>query len=105
MSIKSQLHSSRDFLMAGMRATTRVSAPNPQAAKLLGACLDLVENLARRPADVTAEDVETTLGVLHQAAAELDDETSASSAVVASIRNAIGRLQTVRAEITEKTEK
>jgi hypothetical protein len=102
MSIKSQIHSSRDFLMAGMRAAVRGPAPNVQAQKLLRACLDLVEQLARQPDIVAVTDVETTLGVLHQAAAELDDETAATSAVVASIQNAIGRLQTVRAEITVK---
>jgi hypothetical protein len=45
-------------------------------------------------------DVETTLGVLRQAAAELDDETMATSAVAASIQHAIGRLQTLRSELT-----
>jgi hypothetical protein len=102
MSIKSQIHSSRDFLMAGMRAAARGPMPNAQAEKLLVACLDLVEQLARQPQMVTVTDVETTLGVLHQAAAEMDDETAATSAVVASIRNAIGRLQTLRTEITVK---
>ena len=101
MSIKSQLVSSREFLMAGIRSAARVSTPNPEAAKLLGACLDLVEQLARSPDLVTRADVEKTLGVLHQAVAELDDDTAASSAVVASIRNAIGRLQSLRTEVTD----
>ena len=88
--------------MAGMRAAGRGPTPNAQAEKLLRACLDLVEQLARQPEMVTMTDIETTLGVLHQAAAELDDETATTSAVVASIQNAIGRLQTLRTEITVK---
>jgi hypothetical protein len=102
VSIKSQIHSSRDVLMAGMRAAIRGPAPNVHAEELLRACLDLVEQLARQPEIVTVTEVETTLGVLQQAAAELDDGTVACRAVVASIQNAIGRLQTLRAEITMK---
>ncbi len=85
--------------MAGMRKAVRGPTPNVDAQKLLRACLDLVEQLARQPEIVTVTDVETTLRVLHQAAAELDDGTAACSAVVASIQNAIGRLQILRAEI------
>jgi hypothetical protein len=46
-------------------------------------------------------DVEKTLAVLHQAATELDDETAATSAFVASIRNAAGRLQSLRSELVK----
>jgi hypothetical protein len=99
MSIKSQLHSSRDFLMVGMRKAARGPAPNAQTEKLLGACVDLVDQLARQPDLVTVPDLEKTLGVLHQAASELDDGTSATSAVVGSIQQAIGRLQSLRAEL------
>ena len=88
--------------MAGMRAASRGATPNAQAGKVIRACLDLVERLAQQPDIVTATDVETTLGVLRQAAKELDDETAATSAVEASIQNAIGRLQTLRTEITVK---
>jgi hypothetical protein len=102
MSIKSQLTASRDFLMAGMRASARVSTQNPQAEKVIRACLDLVETLVRQPQEnVTVMDVETTLNVLHKAASELDDETAATSAVVASIQNAIGRLQALRTELSK----
>ena len=102
MSIKSQLNSSRDFLMAGMRASARVQSQNPQAEKVLRACMDLVETLVRQPPEnITVMDVETTLNVMHKAQAELDDETAASSAVVASIRNAMGRLQALRAELSK----
>ena len=88
--------------MAGMRAASRGPTPNAQAEKLLRACLDLVEQLARQPDIVTVSDVETTLSVFHQAAVELDDEAVASRAVVASIQHAIGRLQTLRTELTAK---
>src|SRR3954451_23583532 len=102
MSIKSTLNASRDFLMAGMRASARVSTQNPQAEKVLRACLDLVETLVRQPPEnITLMDVEKTLAVMHQAATELDDETAATSAFVASIRNAAGRLQTLRADLTK----
>jgi hypothetical protein len=101
MSIKSQLTASRDFLMAGMRASARVSTQNPQAEKVLRACLDMVETLVRQPENITLPDVEKTLAVLHQAATELDDETAATSAFVASIRNAAGRLQSLRSELAK----
>jgi len=102
MSVKSTLNASRDFLMAGMRASARVSTQNPQAEKVLRACLDLVETLVRQPPEnITLMDVEKTLAVMHQAATELDDETAATSAFVASIRNAAGRLQMLRADLTK----
>jgi hypothetical protein len=98
MSVKGQLNSCRDFLMAGMRASARGAKPNEQAGKLLRACLDLVEHLARQSESVTTAEVETTLGVLHNAAAELEQDESAS-AVLAALQNAIGRLQTLRTEM------
>ena len=98
MSVKGQLNSCRDFLMAGMRASARGAKPNEQAGKLLRACLDLVEHLSRQSESVTAAEVETTLGVLHNAAAELEQDESAS-AVLAALQNAIGRLQTLRTEM------
>jgi len=99
MSVKSQLGSTRDFLMVGLRASTRVSAQKPQAEKVFQACLDLVETLAQRPAEVAVTDVEMTLSVMHKAVTELDDDTAATRAVVSSMQNAIGRLQGVRAEL------
>ena len=102
MSIKGNLTASRDFLMAGMRASARVQTQNPQAEKVLRACLDLVETLVRQPPEnITMMDVEKTLNVLHAAASELDDETPATSAFVSSIRNAAGRLQTLRSELVK----
>jgi hypothetical protein len=88
--------------MAGMRASARVSTQNPQAEKVLRACLDLVETLVRQPPEnITLMDVEKTLAVMHQAVTELDDETAATSAFVASIRNAAGRLQTLRGDLSK----
>jgi hypothetical protein len=101
MSIKGQLNSTRDFLMAGMRASARGSTPNEQAGRLLRACLDLVEQLELASENITSGDVETTLKVMHTAASELEQDDSAS-AVLAALRNAIGRLQTLRTEIAAK---
>jgi hypothetical protein len=99
MSIKSQLNSTRDFLMVGIRASSRVSAQKPQAEKVLQACLDMVETLGRRPTEIDVTEIEMTLSVMHKAVTELDDETGATRAVVSSMQNAIGRLQGVRAEL------
>ena len=99
MSVKSQLSSTRDFLMVGIRATARASTPNAQAERVLQACLDMVENLAHRTTDIDVTQVEMTLSVMHKAVTELDDETAATRAVVSSMQNAIGRLQGVRAEL------
>src|SRR5258708_33594447 len=54
MSVKGQLTASRDFLMAGMRASARGAKPNEQAEKLGRACLDLAEHLVRQSENVTA---------------------------------------------------
>jgi len=99
MSVKSQLNSTRDFLMVGIRASSRVSTQNSQAEKVLQACLDLVETLGRRPEEIAVTEVEMTLSVMHKAVTELDDDTAATRAVVASMQNAIGRLQGLRAEL------
>jgi len=99
MSVKSQLNSTRDFLMVGIRATARASPPNAQAGRVLQACLEMVETLAHRPAGIDMTQVEMTLSVMHKAVTELNDETVATRAVVSSMQNAIGRLQGVRAEL------
>lgn len=99
MSVKSQLNSTRDFLMVGIRATARASTPNAQAGRVLQACLEMVETLAHRPAQIDMTQVEMTLSVMHKAVTELNDETVATRAVVSSMQNAIGRLQGVRAEL------
>jgi hypothetical protein len=99
MSIKGQLIACRDALMAGMRATSRVSPPNEKAEKLLRACLDLVEHLSGQSLAVTTAEVETTLGVLEQAYAELENEQGPATVA---LKNAIGRLRALRLEIDTK---
>src|SRR4051812_8172940 len=99
MSVKGQLIACRDALMAGMRATSRLSTPNDKAEKLLRACLDLVEPLAGQSLAVTAAEVETTLSVLENAYAELESEQAPATAA---LKNAIGRLRALRLEITAK---
>ena len=101
MTVKSQLTACRDSLMAGMRAATRGAAPDERAATLLRACLDLVEHMTGQAAEVTAAEVNTTLNVLGQALVDMErdaDPTAASTA----LRNAIGRMQALRSEISGK---
>ena len=86
--------------MAGMRAIGRGAAPNPKAESLLRACLDLVEHLVRQSLDVTIADVETTLGVLEQAYAEMEADAGAAHAATAALKNAIGKLRALRLELT-----
>ena len=100
MSIKSQLGSIRNFLMVGLRASARSS--NVQAEKVFQACLDLVETLARRPADIAVTEVDLTLSVMQKAVTELNDDNGVTKAVVSSMQNAIGRLQGLRAELAVK---
>jgi hypothetical protein len=102
MTVKGQLSACRDFLMAAIRASIRNALQNENAGKILQACLDLVEELVRKADRVTADEVMTVLDVLTRAAQELDDDTPASTAVVAAVRNAIGRMQTLRTEMAAK---
>jgi hypothetical protein len=75
---------------------------NPQAEKVLRACLDLVETLVRQPPEnITVSDLEKAVVVLHLAATELDDETAATRPFVASIRNAADRLENLRSELAK----
>jgi hypothetical protein len=101
MSVKGQLHACRDSLMAGMRAAARGAAPSAKAEALLRACLDLVEHLTRQSLDVTSTEVETTLGVLEQAYAEMETEVGGSHAATVSLKNAIGKMRALRLEITK----
>jgi hypothetical protein len=88
--------------MAGMRAAARGAAPSAKAESLLRACLDLVEHLVRQSLDVTTAEVETTLGVLDQAYAEMEAESGATHAATVALKNAIGRLRALRIEIGAK---
>ena len=69
---------------------------------LLRACLDLVEHMSRQSTEVTVSEVGTTLAVLEKAADELEAESVESNAVLIALRNAIGRLQSLRTEISTK---
>ena len=100
MSVKGQLHACRDSLMAGMRAAARGAQPNPKAESLLRACLDLVEHLSRQSLDVTTAEVETTLGVLEQAYAEMEADAGAAHAATAALKNAIGKMKALRIELS-----
>ena len=102
MSVKGQLSACRDFLMAAIRASARTTLRNENAGKILQACLDLVEELVRKADRVTTDEVATVLDVLTRAAQELDDDAPPSAAVVAALRNAIGRLQTLRTDMATR---
>ena len=88
--------------MAGMRAASRGTAPNPKAESLIRACLDLVEHLVRQSLDVTTAEVETTLGVMEQAYAEMDADVGTAHGATVALKNAIGRLKALRLELTER---
>lgn len=85
--------------MVGMRAVERSASPNAEAAKVVRACMDLVEQLVRQSENVKAGDVETTLNVLTRGAAELQADEASATAVLSALRNAIGRLQALRTEM------
>lgn len=101
MTVKGQLHACRDSLMAGMRAAAR-GTPNAKAEALLRACLDLVEHLVRQSLDVTTAEVETTLGVMEQAYAEMDTDVGTAHGATVALKNAIGRLKALRLELTAR---
>jgi hypothetical protein len=84
-----------------MRAAARGAAPDQRAAVLLRACLDLVEHLTGEAREVSVVEVNTTLNVLEQALNEMERDAEPNAASVA-LRNAIGRLQALRAEISAK---
>ena len=86
--------------MVGMRAASRGATPHAQGEQVIRACLDLVEQLVRQSENVKLPEVETTLSVLTRAAAELDADESSPTAVVSALRNAVGRLQSLKTEMT-----
>jgi hypothetical protein len=100
MSVKGQLTACRDFLMVGMRAAARGAVKHEQSEKNIRACLDLVEQLVRVSENVKAPEVETTLNVLNRAAAELAADETSPPSVVSALRNAVGRMQQLKAEMT-----
>ena len=87
--------------MVGMKASER--SQSESAKTLVRACLDHVELLVRQSENVKAAgDVEATLTLLNRAAAELQADEASSPAVVSSLRNAVGRLQALKAEMVAK---
>jgi hypothetical protein len=100
MSVKGQLTACRDFLMVGMRASGRGAVKHDLSEKNIRACLDLVEQLVRGSENVKAPEVETTLNVLNRAAAELQADETSPPSVVSALRNAIGRLQSLKTEMS-----
>jgi len=59
----------------------------------------MVEHLARQSLEVKAGEVDTTLGVLESAYAEMAGEAGATHAVSVALRNAIGRLRQLKVEM------
>jgi hypothetical protein len=86
--------------MVGMRAAARGAVKHEASEKNIRACLDLVEQLVRVSENVKAPEVETTLNVLNRAAAELAADESSPPSVVSALRNAVGRMQSLKAEMT-----
>jgi hypothetical protein len=56
----------------------------------------------RQSLDVTTAEVETTLGVLENAYAEMETEVGGTHAATVAIKNAIGKLRALRIELTAK---
>lgn len=102
MTVKGQLTACRDSLMAGMRAATRGPAPSERASTLLRACLDLVEHMARQAKEVSVGEVNTTLGVLDQAIRDLENDGLEAHASTTALRNAVGKMQALKAEMVVK---
>src|SRR5262249_52467358 len=100
MSVKSQLTATRDFLMVGMRAAARGAVRHEQSEKNIRACLDLVETLVRQSDTVKLPEVETTINVLTRGAAELAADEWSRISVVWALRNAVGRMQTLKTEMS-----
>ena len=97
MSVKGQLRACSDFLMVGMRAAERA---NSEASKrIVRQCMDYVELLVRSSENVKTLEVETTLTFVNKAAAELQADEASATAVIAALRNAVGRLQALRTEM------
>ena len=102
MSVKGQLTASRDFLMVGMRTIERSASPNSEAAKVLRACLDLVEQLVRQAESVRPTDIDTTVAVLNRGAAEIQADEANGSTVIGALRNAISKLQACKTDLVTK---
>ena len=90
MSVKGQLRACSDFLMVGMRAAERANSETSK--RIVRQCMDYVELLVRSSENVKSPEVETTLAFVNKAAAELQADEASATAVIAALRNAVGRL-------------
>jgi len=97
MSVKGQLHACRDVLMVAMKKAEKFE--KTPAVKLLRACLDLVEHMEHAGEKAGLAELEMTVTVLTQASKEIDDKSHIAPALIAAIKNAIGRLESLRSEI------
>lgn len=88
--------------MVGMRAVEKSSSANSEAGKVLRACMDHVELLVRQSENVKTPEVDATLTLLNRAAAELQADEASATAIISALRNAIGRLQALKAEMVAK---
>ena len=98
MSVKGQLHTCRDVLLAAMKKAERFE--REVSVKVIRGCLDLVEHMEHTADKVTQNELDVTLRVLNQAVKDVDDKSAVAPALVGALTNAIGRLESVRTEIT-----
>ena len=97
MSVKGQLHTCRDVLLVAMKKAERFDRQT--SVKVVRACLDLVEHMEHTADKVTHNELDLTLKVLNQAVKDVDDKSSVAPALVAAVKNAVGRLESLRSEI------
>jgi hypothetical protein len=83
--------------MVGMRAAERANSETSK--RIVRQCMDYVELLVRSAENVKTPEVETTLTFVNKAAAELQADEKSATAVIAALRNAVGRLQALRTEM------
>ena len=97
MSVKGQLHTCRDVLLVAMKKAERFERQT--SIQVLRACLDLVEHMEHTAEKVTHNELDLTLKVLNQASKDVDDKSPVAPALVAAVKNAVSRLETLRTEI------
>ena len=98
MSVKGQLHTCRDVLLVAMRKAERFERET--SVNVLRACLDLVEHMEHTADKVTQNEIDLTLKVFNQALKDVDDKSPVAPALIGAVKNAIGRLESLRTEIT-----
>lgn len=97
MSVKGQLHTCRDVLLVAMKKAERFDRQT--SVNVLRACLDLIEHMEHTADKVTQNEIDLTLKVIKQAVKDVDDKSPVAPALVAAVKNAVSRLETLRAEI------